>query len=334
MDKYKQNLKKTQLCFLLFFIVIVGIFLCSNSVYVLEETEQAVITTFGKASVNNGKGLQFKIPFFQNIKKVDTTVHGFELGYRTLDNGAIKNIEDESIMITSDYNFINVAFYVSYEITDPKKYLYNSKEPIIILKNLAQNCIRSTISSYSVDSILTTKKSEIQANIKQMMVKHLDSLDIGLKLVDITMQDAEPPTSDIMSAFKAVETAKQNKQSVINEANKYRNEQIPSAKAEADKLIQKAEAKKESRINEAKGQVTRYEHMYKEYCKNPLITKQRMFYETMEDVLPNLKVIINNGDNVQTVIPVDSFSSTFLNNNTNTSSNQSNTEKKSVNSQK
>lgn len=317
-----KNVKRLQLFFTLFITSIIFIILFFNSIYVLSETEQAVVTTFGKASVNYGKGLQFKIPFLQDIKKVDTTVQGFELGYRTSKNDTTENIEDESIMITSDYNFINVNFYISYAITEPQKYLYHSKDPVTILKNLAQNCIRSTISAYSVDSVLTTGKSEIQSNIRQMMINNLEDLDIGLKLIDVTMQDAKPPTSEIMSAFKAVETSKQNKQSVINEANKYRNEQIPSAKARADQIIQKANSTKEARINEAKGQAARYEKLYKEYCKYPLITKQRMFYETMEDVLPNLKVIIDNGDGVQTIVPIDSFSSLPSDNDTDTNSDQ------------
>ena len=140
----------------------------------------------------------------------------------------------------------------------------------------------------------------------------LESLDIGIQLVNITIQDAEPPTEEVVSAFKSVETAKQGKETALNNANKYRNEQIPNAQAQADKILQDAEAEKEGRINEAVGQVARFNAMYEEYVKYPTITKQRMFYETMEDVLPDLKVIIDGGEGsgVSKILPLAPFSGT------------------------
>ena len=110
-----------------------------------------------------------------------------------------------------------------------------------------------------------------------------------------------------MEAFKNVETAKQGKETAINNANKYRNEKLPDAQAEADRIIKEAEAYKEERINEAAGQVARFNAMYEEYVKNPTITRQRMFYEAMEEVLPDLELIIDSADGVQKVLPLDSF---------------------------
>lgn len=134
----------------------------------------------------------------------------------------------------------------------------------------------------------------------------MEKNDIGLQIVNLTVQDAEPPTSDVMQAFKEVETAKQGKETSINNAKKYQNEKLPQAEAEADKITQTAEAAKESRINEAEGQAERFVQLYAEYSKNPLITKQRMFYETMEEVLPGVKLIIDDG-NTQTMLPIESF---------------------------
>ena len=212
-------------------------------------------------------------------------------------------------MITSDYNFIEVDFYLEYRVIDPVKAMYASQDPELILANVAQNCIRTTIGSYGVDSVLTTGKNEIQSNIKQMIIDKIDKLDIGVQLVNITIQDAEPPTDTVIAAFKSVETAKQGKETALNNANKYRNEQIPNAQAEADRIIQDAEAEKHARINEANGQVARFNSMYDEYTKYPLITKQRMFYETMEDVLPGLKIVISGGEggDVEKILPLDSF---------------------------
>ena len=279
-----------------------------DSFYSVRETEAAVVTTFGKAELNPNKGIQFKIPFIQEVTLVDTTVQGITIGYDTYEDGTTYSVDSESVMITSDYNFLDLDFYVSYSVTDPIKYLYASDYPEEILKNIAMTSIRSTVSAYSVDSALTTGKAEIQSNIRQMIINKLEEQDIGISLNDALIQDVEPPTEEVANAFKAVETAKQNKESAINEANQYRNEQLPAAEAEKDAILQKAEASKTARINEANGQVARFNEEFEQYRRYPLITKQRMFYEAMEDILPNMKVVIDNGNgDIQKYFPVEPF---------------------------
>ena len=291
------------------FGVLLVLFLAFNSTYQIREQEQAVLTTFGKAQAVTTPGLHFKIPFIQQVTRVNTTIQGFSIGY---DEKTNEVVESEAIMITSDYNFIDVDFFVEYKVSDPVKALYASEDPVTILKNMAQGCIRTVIGSYDVDSVLTTGKNEIQSNIKEMIMAKLEQQDIGVQLINITIQDSEPPTATIMEAFKKVETAKQGKETAVNNANKYRNEKLPTAQAEADRIVKDAEAYKEERINEATGQVARFESMYEEYIKNPTVTKQRMFYEAMEEVLPDLEVIIDssNGDGVQKLLPLEPFSTT------------------------
>lgn len=281
------------------------VILAINSAYQIGEQEQAVLITLGKAQAVTAPGLHFKIPFIQKVKKVNTTIQGFGIGY--VDDSE-EYSTDDSLMITSDYNFVNVDFYVEYRYSDPVKAVYASKDPIAILQNISKSCIRTVIGSYPVDEVLTTGKNEIQAAIKEMIIDRLEEQDIGVQLVNITIQDSEPPTVEVMEAFKAVETAKQGKETALNNANKYRNEQLPQAQAKADGIIKDAEAQKTERINEATAQVARFNAMYEEYMKNPVITRQRMFYEAMEEVLPGLKVIIEspNGD-VQTFYPLESF---------------------------
>ena len=291
--------------------VALAVLVVGNSFYTIREEEQAVVCTFGSPKAVTSPGLHFKVPFVQTVTKVNTTIQGFEIGYTASDSAEGESIEvdtEDGMMITNDYNFIHVDFYAEYRVTDPVKALYASENPREILENIAQNCIRTTIGSYGVDSVLTTGKNEIQANIKQMILDKLDVYDIGIQLVNITIQDAEPPTTEVSAAFKEVETAKQGKETAVNNANKYRNEQIPSAKAQADRILQAAEAEKQERINEANGQVARFNSMYEEYVKYPAVTKKRMFYETMEDVLPGLKVVIESSDgNTETILPLDSF---------------------------
>jgi len=284
-------------------VVVVTVFLLFNiltgAVYTLSETESAVVTTLGQASVNNNKGLQFKIPFIQKVTKINTTIQSFEIGYREEGDG-YRNVESESTMITSDMNFVDIDFYVTYQVTDPLQYMYATEQPELILKNLIQSAIRGTVSAYTVDSALTTGKSDIQQNIKNIVMDELEEQNIGLSLIDISIQDVEPPTEQIKEAFSEVENARQNKESALNKANQYRNEQIPAAEAKADKIIQKAEAQKTARINEASGQADRFNSEYAEYQKYPLITRQRMFYEAMEDILPGLKIIITNDEDGST----------------------------------
>lgn len=278
--------------------------LAKDCTYQIQEQEQAVLSTFGVPKAVPETGLHFKIPVIQKVEKVNTTIQGFPIGYEVQSN---ETVVHEGIMITSDYNFIDVDFFVEYRIDDPVKYLYTSQSPEDILKNISQSCIRTVIASYTVDDVLTTGKSEIQGKIKEMIMKKMEEQDVGIQLVNITIQDSEPPTQEVMRSFKAVETAKQGKETALNNANKYRNEKLPEAEAKADQIIQDAEAQKQVRINEAEGEVARFNAMYEEYSKNPSVTKQRMFYEAMEDVLPNLKIIVDSGNGTQKVLPLDSF---------------------------
>ena len=300
------NARKASMAGKVFFIIVVLLILAGNSYYTIQEEEQAVVCTFGAPKAVTTPGLHFKIPFIQTVTKVNTTIKGFTIGY-SLEAENMTAVDD-AMMITSDYNFINVDFYAAYRIADPVKALYASEDPVEILKNIAQNCIRTTIGSYTVDSVLTTGKNEIQANITQMILEKLESYDIGIQLVSITIQDAEPPTEEVSNAFKEVETAKQGKETALNNANKYRNEQIPKAEAKSDEILQNAEAAKQERINEANGQVARFNSMYQEYVKYPEVTKKRMFYEAMEDILPDIKVVIESSDGTtSTILPLDSF---------------------------
>lgn len=274
-----------------------------QSFYTIKEQEQAVVTTFGIPSTVSEPGLHVKIPFVQKVVKVNTTIKGFAIGYDEVTN---VSREDESLMITSDYNFVNVDFYVEYKVSDPIKALYASEQPVSILKNIAQSCIRSVVGRSLVDSVITTGKGEIQAEIKERIIAELGVQDIGIQLVNITIQDAEPPTAEVMEAFKAVETAKQGKETAINNANKYRNEKLPGAEAQIDKILKEAEAQKEARINNAKGQAARFNALYEEYIKYPLITKQRMYYETMEELLPDLKLIIDSSSgSIEKLLPLE-----------------------------
>lgn len=287
--------------------VILGLFLVVTALqttYTIEEDEYAVLKTFGSVQVIETPGFKFKIPYIQQVAKVSKASKQFSVGYNIDTN---QSIHKESFMITSDYNFVNVDFYFEYQITDPIKYFYASEEPELIVKNLAQSYIRDTVGSHTVDEVLTTGKYEIQSTIKTKLQDRLNIEDIGIQVTNAVIQDAEVPTAEVAQAFKNVEDAKQGMETAINNANADKNTRIPAANAQADKIIKDAQAEKEALVAEAQGQVARFNSLYSEYAKFPLITKERMFYEAMEEVLPGMNIYITDGS-TQTLLPLDSFS--------------------------
>ncbi len=292
-------------------VVIAALVVLFNSWYTVDDKQQAVVTTFGKVTTINDAGMHFKIPFIQSVYKVDVNVsQKIELGYRS-DGDTSTLVESESKMITGDYNIVNIDFFVEYKISDPVKYLFSSYEPDAILTNLVQSQIRNVIGSTEVDKVLTTGKSEIQTQVKELVSNELKTYDIGLMLLDVKIQDSEPPTTAVIEAFKAVETAKQIAETVINQAKAYQNSEIPKAEAEADKLIQNAEFLKQNRINEAVKQIAMFEAMYKEYSLNPDITRVRMYYEMIQQTLPGVKLYIDTSSGTtEKLLPLESFNDT------------------------
>ncbi len=341
--------------------VLVAAVLAFDSYYTLSEEEMAVVTTFGKPSVQEASGLHFKVPLIQQVTKISKAITGMQIGYTTdperaegasmenpvsiekeslmitndfnqqvtkiskaitgmqigyttdperAEGASMENpvsIEKESLMITNDFNLINVDFYVEYMVTDPIQAVRHRNVYESIIKNLAQSYIRDTVGLYNVDDVITTGKTQIQERVKEQLTNRLVEENIGYGIYNVSIQDSGMPREDVSNAFKAVEDAKQGMETAINTAKKYQSENIPKANAEADKLLQEAEAYKQQRINEANGQVARFEDTYAEYVKYPLITKKRMFYETMEELLPDLKVIIDNGSGTQTMLPLEPF---------------------------
>ena len=298
----------------LFFVVLAIAFaamLVFTSFYTVDDKQQAVVTTFGKVTNITQPGLHFKIPFgIQQVHKVDVNVYQkIELGYVTDEDGHAVTKTNESAMITGDYNIVNVDFFVEYKISDPVAFLFHSTDPELILRNLIQSQVRNVVGSAAVDSVLTDGKETIQSQVKELVAEILSEYDIGLTLVDVRIQDAEPPTNDVIEAFKAVETAKQQAEAVVNKAMAYKNSQIPNAEAQADKLLQDAQYLKQKRINEAVEAVAMFEAMFAEYIQNPDITKARMYYEAISQILPGVKLYINtgSGDSIDMLLPLESL---------------------------
>ena len=306
------NWKKVRRIALVAALALVLVIGSSSCFYTVDDKQQAVVTTFGRVSDVTDAGLHFKMPFgIQQVRKVDVNVYQkIELGYSSNGSDEYYQVnEKESTMITGDYNIVNVDFFVEYKISDPVKYLYSSNKPELILRNLIQSQIRNVVGSTSVDAVLTDGKESIQSQVKDLVTQILQEYDIGLTLVDVRIQDSEPPTQDVIEAFKAVETAKQQAETVVNDAKAYQNAQLPDAQARADKLVQNAEYLKQKRINEATQQVAMFSAMYEEYKLNPEITRSRRYYEAISQILPDVKVFVNtgSGENVDMLLPLETI---------------------------
>ena len=309
--KKKPDFKRVGRSALAIVLILVLATMAGTCFYTVDDKQQAVVTTFGKVTDITDAGVHFRLPFgIQRVQKVDVNVYQkIELGYSS-DGYNYNTNEKESVMITGDYNIVNVDFFVEYKISDPVQYLFSSTDPELILRNLIQSQVRNVVGSSTVDAVLTDGKENIQMQVKDLVTQILEEYDIGLTLVDVKIQDAEPPTQDVIEAFKAVETAKQQAETVINDAKAYQNAQLPQAQAQSDKLIQNAEYLKQKRINEAIQQVAMFEAMYEEYRQNPDITLSRMYFEAISEILPNVKLFINtSGDssNVNMLLPLESL---------------------------
>lgn len=294
-DEIRRFILKFRPIAYLIFGAIVGISALVSSIYFTNEQQIGFTSMFGNNTMIDGPGMHFKVPFVSEKHVYDSTTKGMAIGYTEEDE---EYQEEDSLMITSDFNFINIDFYIEYRITDPIEYCYGSDNPEEILRNVAQSAIRNTVGRYDVESVMTTGKSNIETDVFEDISNELEHHNIGITIGNVRIQDAEPPTSEVNDAFKDVESAKQNAETTINKAYEYRNTQIPAAEAKAKEITEAATATKTERVNAAKEQIAKFEAIYSEYRNNPETVKQRIYYEALQEILPNMKVIIGKDSKV------------------------------------
>lgn len=309
-SSYKEELEKGKKAIGVAAWVITGLFICVlwffAGHYTLTEEQDAVVYTFGVPKVVSKTGWNWNIPFVQKVTKVPRSILGMTIGY---DAETGMSIYEESLMITKDLSFVNVDLYIEYRVSDPIKAVINKDSYQDIIKNLGQSYLRDTVGMHLIDDVITTGKAQIQQEIEEAFKQRIADEDLGYNIERVLIQDTEFPSANIDEAFKAVESAKQSIDVAINDAEKDKNEKIPAMEAEVDKIVKEAEAYKQEKINEANAQVARFEALYTEYAKFPRVTRKRIFYETMDEILPDLKVVINASDGTQSILPLDSFSS-------------------------
>jgi modulator of FtsH protease HflK len=275
---------------------IIGV-LAFTTWYTVDESEQAVILTFGKVEEGlTDPGLHFKLPWpIQSVKKLSKETFSLQFGYEE-SGGEIKEFPDETKMITGDENIVLADLVVQWKITDPGKYLFNSDDPKEILYDSTSASVRSIIGSSKIDDALTSGKAEIEAEVRDLLSSLIDKYDIGISVLAVKLQDVELPNDKVRKAFTDVTDARETMNTKINEAKKYRNKLINEAAGEKDALVSRATGDKAARIERARGDVAVFDKLYGEYRNNPEITRQRLVLETIDQVLPNTEIYIMNDD--------------------------------------
>ena len=266
--------------------------------------EVGVITRFGKYIRTEESGLHLKLPVLERLYKVAVErQHKEEFGFRTLSSGirseyTKSGTSDESLMLTGDLNLADVEWVVQYRIDDPYKYLFKVREPVTTMRDISEAIMRQIVGDRTVNEVLTVGRAEI-SNIVQIEIQKLcTEYLLGIKIEQVILQDVNPP-DPVKDAFNAVNQAQQEKETLINQARSEYNKIIPRASGQAEETIQKAEGYATERVNNALGEATRFNAFYREYIKAPGVTRQRLYLETMQSVLPRLgnKIITDEAGN-------------------------------------
>jgi len=266
--------------------------------YSVGPDEVGVVQRFGEYNRVVGPGLNYHFPYpIETVKTPKVTeVKRIEIGFRTIGKNQYRTIEQESLMLTGDENIVDAELIVQYKIKEPIDYLFNFIGPELTLREASEASLRTVIGRHNIDEALTSGKLMIQEETKELLQITLDKYETGVIVVAVQLQDVSPP-KQVIDAFKDVASAKEDKNRMINEAEGYRNDIIPKARGEAQAMIREAEGFRESRIKRAEGDVAKFKAIVKEYVKAKDVTKERLYLEAMEEILPGIdKYIVPNGE--------------------------------------
>ena len=269
-----------------------------TGVYTVGPDEVGVVQRFGKYDRTVQSGLNYHMPFpIETVKTPKVTeVKRIEVGFRTVGKNQYRTVERESLMLTGDENIVDAELIVQYKIKEPINYLFNFIGPELTLREASEASLRTVIGRHNIDEALTSGKLMIQEETKELLQIILDKYGTGVQVVAVQLQDVSPP-KQVIDAFKDVASAKEDKNRMINEAEGYRNDVIPKARGEAQAMIREAEGFRESRIKRAEGDVAKFKAILKEYSKAKDVTRERLYLEAMEEILPDLeKYIVPNGE--------------------------------------
>lgn len=282
-----------------------------TSYYIVQPEEEAVIKRFGRVVAQKEPGLHFKLPFGIDTAQMVPTARVLkqEFGFRTMGIDGRTNYRkdqqhrDESLMLTGDLKVIDVEWVVQYRVSDPDKFLHQVREPEETLRDISESVMRRIVGNSLGSDVLTEKRVEVATTSRIELQKAMDYFDLGIQISTIELQDVTPP-GPVKPAFNEVNQAEQERERYINEAEKRRNQVIPRAEGEARQVIAEAQGYAAKRVNDAKGEAERFTAVYEAYRKAPEVTRQRMYLEMIDKVLPQAGRIFIMDENQTAPLPL------------------------------
>lgn len=276
------------------FAILVVYFL--SGVYVVGPDEVGVVRRLGSYHRTVPPGIHYRLPYpFENVVRPKITeVRRIEIGFRTLSPGPPPRhalVPEESLMLTGDENIVSCQFIIQFRIADAYRYLFSIKDPENAVKNAAEAALREVVGKKTIDEVLTTGRAEVQEETLKLLQGILDRYESGIRILAVQLQDVQPP-QQVVSAFKDVASAREDKVRFINEAEAYRNQILPQARGEAARILKEAEAYKETTIRKAEGEVARFLAVLREYELSPDITRERLRLETLEKIFPKVQKFV------------------------------------------
>jgi membrane protease subunit HflK len=272
-------------------LALFGIWFLFTSFFQVAQDEVGVILRFGKYVRTVEPGLRFKLPLgIETVRKVPVERQlKLEFGYRTELAGqrtqySSSDFSEEAMMLTGDLNVAVVEWSVQYRIHDPRAYLFNVRNPEATFRDVSEAVMRTVVGDHSVDEVVTSGRDEVAVAAQTMLQELLDRYEMGISILQLVPQDVNPP-DPVKPAFNEVNQAIQEKETLENEAEADYNRAIPLAEGQAAQRISEAEGYAEQRVNQAKGDAARFESVLAEYRRAPGVTRQRLWQETLQEVI-------------------------------------------------
>ena len=275
--------------FIWLIILVLAVVAGFSSFYIVDETENAVITRFGKYTTTVGSGLHAKLPFGidKNYNVDISTVRAEQFGFKTVkagrNNEYKNNIYEEAEMLTGDLNIVDVEWIIQYKVVDPYQWLFCVYEKEQTIRDISRSVINTLVGDRAILAVMSSERSTIQDKAQEMMNEQYKALGLGINVTTVQLQNVVPP-AEVQAAFEDVNKASQDMKRFINEGKEAYNAEIPKAQGEADRQIQVAEGYATERVNMAKGDVARFNAVYDEYKRSPKVTKERLYLETMDEI--------------------------------------------------
>lgn len=276
-------------------------FLLGGPFYIVDPEEMGVVLTFGRHTGTTDPGFHFKWPWpVQTVYKPPVNiVQRIEIGFRTISENPPSYISftndremlTEAQMLTGDENIINCAIIVQYRINNATDYLFNVRDQRGTLKDITEASTRLVVGDNAIDAVLTTGKLEVQTRIMDLIQEIADEYAMGINIVTVQLMDVQPP-APVFAAFKDVATAREDMQAYINEAESYRNQQIPQALADSVEMVNAAMGYSAGRVNNALGEAFRFTAVAEEYRKSPEVTATRLHLETISALLDTVAITV------------------------------------------